>query len=139
MLISLPPDYRPSDDEEFMNPMQIEYFRQKLLRWRGDLVKDDDLDWFDLIGTEWKKVAMGNPDLTASGRVAQRALGQMRGFDHAVRRHAVRAHVQVARMQQDQWGLPGVNELATIPASGPARPASTAKGRCARWCRRRPR
>ena len=40
MLISLPPDYRPSDNEEFMNPMQIEYFRQKLLRWRGDLVKE---------------------------------------------------------------------------------------------------
>ena len=28
----LPPDYRPSDDEEFMNPLQTEYFRQKLLR-----------------------------------------------------------------------------------------------------------
>jgi DnaK suppressor protein len=40
MLISLPPDYRPSDNEEFMNPMQVEYFRQKLLRWRGDLVKE---------------------------------------------------------------------------------------------------
>jgi molybdate transport system substrate-binding protein len=41
---------------------------------RAPLVKDDDLDWFDLIGTEWKKVAMGNSDLTVSGRVAQRAL-----------------------------------------------------------------
>lgn len=40
MLLSLPPDYRPSDDEEFMNPMQVEYFRQKLLRWRADLVKE---------------------------------------------------------------------------------------------------
>jgi len=40
MLISLPPDYRPSEDEEFMNPMQTEYFRQKLLRWRGELVKE---------------------------------------------------------------------------------------------------
>jgi molybdate transport system substrate-binding protein len=41
---------------------------------RSPLVKDDDLDWFDLIGTEWKKVALGNPDLTASGRSALRAL-----------------------------------------------------------------
>ena len=40
MLISLPPDYRPSDTEEFMNPMQTEYFRQKLLRWRAELVKE---------------------------------------------------------------------------------------------------
>jgi molybdate transport system substrate-binding protein len=41
---------------------------------RKALVKDDDLDWFDLIGTEWKKVAVGNADLVASGRVAKRAL-----------------------------------------------------------------
>jgi molybdate transport system substrate-binding protein len=41
---------------------------------RKALVKDDDLDWFDLIGTEWKKVALGNPDLVASGRIARRAL-----------------------------------------------------------------
>ena len=41
---------------------------------RKALVKDDDLDWFDLIGTEWKKVALGTPDLVASGRVAKRAL-----------------------------------------------------------------
>src|SRR3954471_9981869 len=34
------PDYRPSEDEEFMNPLQIEYFRQKLLRWRGELLAD---------------------------------------------------------------------------------------------------
>jgi DnaK suppressor protein len=42
MLITLPPDYRPSEDEEFMNPLQAEYFRQKLLRWRGELLKEAD-------------------------------------------------------------------------------------------------
>jgi len=41
---------------------------------RKSLVKDEELDWFDLIGSEWKKVALGNPDMVASGRVAQRAL-----------------------------------------------------------------
>ena len=25
-----------------MNPIQVEYFRQKLLRWRGDLLKEAD-------------------------------------------------------------------------------------------------
>jgi DnaK suppressor protein len=42
MMITLPPDYRPSDDEGFMNPLQVEYFRQKLLRWRADLLRDTD-------------------------------------------------------------------------------------------------
>jgi len=40
MLITLPPDYKPSDDEAFMNPRQLAYFRQKLLRWRGDLLRE---------------------------------------------------------------------------------------------------
>ena len=37
---TLPADYRPSDDEEFMGPFQVEYFRQKLLRWRAELLAD---------------------------------------------------------------------------------------------------
>ncbi|HHB82326.1 MAG TPA: RNA polymerase-binding protein DksA [Devosia sp.] len=32
--------YRPSDDEPFMNPTQAEYFRQKLLVWREDILRD---------------------------------------------------------------------------------------------------
>ncbi|MGC8476518.1 MAG: RNA polymerase-binding protein DksA [Acetobacteraceae bacterium] len=39
-MVTLPPDYRPSDREDFMNPVQTEYFRQKLLRWRADLLKE---------------------------------------------------------------------------------------------------
>src|SRR3977135_1222762 len=42
VMINLPPDYRPTEDEEFMNPIQVEYFRQKLLRWRTDLLKEAD-------------------------------------------------------------------------------------------------
>jgi molybdenum ABC transporter molybdate-binding protein len=48
---------------------------------RKALVKDDALDWFDLIGTEWKKVAMGDPDQVSSGRVARRALQKHDLFD----------------------------------------------------------
>ncbi|MFH5925260.1 RNA polymerase-binding protein DksA [Roseomonas xinghualingensis] len=40
MLITLPPDYKPSDDEAFMNPRQLAYFRQKLLRWRQELLRE---------------------------------------------------------------------------------------------------
>ena len=42
MMITLPPDYRPSDAEGFMNAVQVEYFRLKLLRWRADLLKEAD-------------------------------------------------------------------------------------------------
>ena len=36
----LSPDYRPSETEPFMNPMQQEYFRQKLLAWKFELLKE---------------------------------------------------------------------------------------------------
>jgi len=42
MTVTLPPDYHPSDDEEFMNDFQREYFRQKLIRWRAELLKEAD-------------------------------------------------------------------------------------------------
>lgn len=40
MGIQLSDSYRPTDDEPFMNPVQKEYFRKKLLRWREDILKD---------------------------------------------------------------------------------------------------
>ena len=36
----LPADYRPSESEEFMSPMQLLYFRQKLEGWKAELLDD---------------------------------------------------------------------------------------------------
>jgi DnaK suppressor protein len=55
----LPADYRPSDDEEFMGPLQVEYFRQKLLRWRAELLADSAETLRNL-----QEESMLKPDLT---------------------------------------------------------------------------
>lgn len=36
----LPDDYRPAEDEPFMNERQTEYFRRKLLAWKAELLSD---------------------------------------------------------------------------------------------------
>ena len=36
--VFLPDDYRPAEDEPFMNERQVEYFRRKLLTWRSELL-----------------------------------------------------------------------------------------------------
>lgn len=36
----LPAGYKPSTSEPYMNPMQEEYFRQKLLAWRNSLMAE---------------------------------------------------------------------------------------------------
>jgi len=38
--VILDADYRPADDEPFMNDRQIEYFRRKLLDWKSELLED---------------------------------------------------------------------------------------------------
>jgi DnaK suppressor protein len=40
MGILLPTDYRPSDDEPFMNERQREYFRRKLKDWKEEIRKE---------------------------------------------------------------------------------------------------
>jgi DnaK suppressor protein len=33
-------DYRPSEDEPFMNPRQRDYFRKKLERWKEEILRE---------------------------------------------------------------------------------------------------
>ena len=35
--VFLPDDYRPADHEAFMNDVQVEYFRRKLINWKEEL------------------------------------------------------------------------------------------------------
>lgn len=37
---TLPPGYNPVEDETYMSPLMLEYFRQRLLHWREELVHE---------------------------------------------------------------------------------------------------
>ena len=53
------PTYHPSEDEEFMSPRQLEYFRQKLLRWRAELLAESSETLQHL-----KEESLLKPDIT---------------------------------------------------------------------------
>ena len=55
----LPNGYRPSEREKFMSPLQKEYFRQKLLRWRAELLRESTETLQHL-----KEETLSQPDLT---------------------------------------------------------------------------
>ena len=40
--IALPEGYHPSADEEYMSPMQLLYFRTKMLQWQKDLITESE-------------------------------------------------------------------------------------------------
>ena len=42
MTIEIPEGYAPTLDEEYMSATQVEYFRQKLLSWRAELLEESN-------------------------------------------------------------------------------------------------
>lgn len=40
--VFLPEDYRPAEDEPFMNDRHLEYFRRKLLAWKHELMEQSN-------------------------------------------------------------------------------------------------
>jgi hypothetical protein len=58
MTVKLPKDYRPKEDEEFMNPKMREYFRLKLLQWKSDLQRESGETLQHL-----QEVSLHSPDL----------------------------------------------------------------------------
>lgn len=74
--IILPAGYKPSEDEEYMNPMQLEYFKQKLQIWREELLEEsrDTLDHL-------KEENWNEPDLTDRASVETETSIELRTRD----------------------------------------------------------
>ena len=78
MTVTLPPDYRPSEKETFLNDLQLEYFRQKLLQWRMELLEE-----VNETRTNLKETSLVEPDLGVRASVeADRSL-ELRTRDRA--------------------------------------------------------
>lgn len=59
--VIVPPDYDPEKDKnEFMNPVMLEFFRQRLIDWRNELIKESE---HTIQGT-LQATELQQPDLT---------------------------------------------------------------------------
>lgn len=59
--VNLAPDYDPLHDKgEFMNPVMLEYFRQKLIAWRAELLRESS----ETIKNSLQGEQLQKPDLT---------------------------------------------------------------------------
>ncbi|MDD3182262.1 MAG: RNA polymerase-binding protein DksA [Alphaproteobacteria bacterium] len=41
-MVTVPSTYKPTEKEAYMNPVMLEYFRQKLISWKESILKDAD-------------------------------------------------------------------------------------------------
>jgi DnaK suppressor protein len=74
--IVLPESYVPSDTEEYMNPMQLEYFKQKLLKWREELLEESRETIIHLKEEIWNE-----PDLNDRASVEAETTTELRTRD----------------------------------------------------------
>lgn len=74
--IILPQGYKPSEDEEYMNPLQLEYFRQKLIKWRNELLAESRDTLEHLREENWNE-----PDLTDRASVETETSIELRTRD----------------------------------------------------------
>ena len=94
----LPPDYHPSDDEPFMSPIMKEYFRQKLLRWKSELLQETTETHHSL-----QEGAVLEPDLSdRASAEAERAL-ELRTRDRE-RKLIAKIDAALERIQDDSYG-----------------------------------
>lgn len=58
--VLVPPDYDPKKDKgDFMNAVMLEYFRQKLIRWRTELLRESS----ETIAHTLQETELQQPDL----------------------------------------------------------------------------
>lgn len=72
----LPADYRPSDEEAYMNPMQLAYFRRKLLDWRNALLDESEQTIQQLREEDWRE-----PDANDRATLEEEAALELRTRD----------------------------------------------------------
>lgn len=53
--VKLPEGYQPSEDEEYMNEQQLEYFRQKLQAWKQELLAESRETMEHLREENWRE------------------------------------------------------------------------------------
>ena len=98
MTVTLPPDYKPSEKETFLNDLQLEYFRQKLLQWRMELLEE-----VNETRTNLKETSLVEPDLGVRASVeADRSL-ELRTRDRA-RKLISKIDGALARIEDGSYG-----------------------------------
>ena len=96
--IILPDGYMPSDKEDFMNPMQVEYFKQKLLKWRQELLSDAN-DTLNTLSEENFQM----PDITDRAQMESDASLQLRTRDRE-RKLLSKIEAALRRIEDGSYG-----------------------------------
>lgn len=96
--VAIPEGYDPSDDKEFMSPVMLAYFHQKLLDWKAELVRESSETLVSL-----QDGGLQEPDIAdRASAETDRAL-ELRTRDRA-RKLISKIDAAIRRIEDDEFG-----------------------------------
>ncbi len=98
MTVKLPKGYEPTDKEGYMSPKQLEYFRQKLLDWRGELIQESESTISNLKEENWQE-----PDINDRASLETDAALELRTRDR-YRKLVNKIDSALARIAEGTYG-----------------------------------
>ncbi len=97
--VVLPKGYKPSLKEEYMNPLQVEYFRQKLLAWKKELLEESNETLGHLKEENWNE-----SDITDRATVETDAALELRTRDR-YRKLLNKIDAALKRIEKNEYGF----------------------------------
>lgn len=99
VLVTLPQNYRPTEKEAYMNPIMLEFFRQRLLRWQNQILTDSSDALHDL----QEEGGLQEPDIADRASVETEVALEMRARD---RQRKLLSKIQEAlqRIEEGSYG-----------------------------------
>ncbi len=97
--VTVPPDYKPTEKEKYMGPVMLEYFRQKLMQQKSELLREST----DTLTTMQSEGGMQEPDL-ADRATAETDLGvELRTRDRS-RKLISKIDSALRRIEEGEYG-----------------------------------
>jgi DnaK suppressor protein len=94
----LSPDYRPKDKEPYMNPQMLEYFRQKLVAWKAELVQESSDTLANL-----QEETLQQPDITDRASIETDQALELRTRDR-MRKLIAKIDAALRRIETGDYG-----------------------------------
>ena len=95
----LPKKYKPTKNEKFMNVKMKEYFRQKLLKWKGDLLKES----YETISNLKQSENLNQPDVADRASLENEKNLELKTRDRE-RKLINKIAISIELIKQDEYG-----------------------------------
>lgn len=97
--VTVPANYRPAEKEKYMNPVMLEYFRQKLSKWKLEIVREADA----LLQELQDEGGMQEPDITDRASAETEVALELRARDRQ-RKLISKIDEALERIERGEYG-----------------------------------